>query len=100
MSFAPAATAGCTRPFALLLRGNSRKGLESDAKALLKALGKAPQMPKAGIQFVAGARNYFGIPVASIEEGEALARAAVAAKFEQRPEILCGVPEGIPVSSP
>jgi hypothetical protein len=100
MSFAPAATAGCTRPFALLLRGNSRKGLESDAKALLKALGKTPQMPKAGIQFVAGTRDYFGIPVASVEEGEALARAAVAAKFEQRPEILCGVPEGIPFSSP
>ncbi len=100
MSFAPAAMPGCTHPFALLLRGNSRKGLESDAKGLLRALGKTPQMPKAGIHFVAGARNYFGIPVASIEEGEALARAAVAAKFEQRPEILCGVPEGIPVSGP
>lgn len=100
MSFAPAATAGCTRPFALLLRGNSRKGLESDAKRLLKALGKTPQMPKTGIQFVAGSRNYFGIPVASIDEGETLVRAAVAAKFEQRPEILCGVPEGIPLSNP
>ncbi|KAK4045534.1 hypothetical protein OUZ56_033158 [Daphnia magna] len=100
MSFAPAATPGCTHPFALLLRGNSRKGLESEAKALLNALGKTPQMPKTGIQFVAGTRNYFGIPVASVEEGDALARAAVAAKFEQRPEILCGVPEGIPVSGP